>query len=273
MNILNIEILSNAETVLQARKFIHFFSHLGISIPSTDSESLNRNLQLRLIIQSFNLVKKIKVGFSLSDSMQLSDLEGILYFQSHRKDQLEIINRKMNEDFNFRIYFICHNYYDVISEFEKIILAEIDRSRIIFIFAKNNKSLHFKQESKFKYFIDDVKYNEICYIDEIVPVRKTSNGFQEKHITKPYLVVELVLIILTPLKFIKIFYRKSSLIWMIRFKELLDFLFNFLLQFKIWMIRGCYFTHRMVKLYLMYPLFKIYWFLEFQYQKRIKKRK
>jgi len=334
-----------------------FLQKTGVSFAVVDTFEAQNALVIK--INHFGRIQEIQVENSLERISQNHQVRGFLYFIKASSQNLFELKQKMDQDLQFRIYLICHYFFNVFDEFKKLRDHDMDLSRVTFIVGADfdRSALHSKEYLKAK--ISEIKYNEVFYSKSEFKIKKQSS--RQRTWFQAYFLIQVLKIILSPLSYVKHIYQKakiSNFVWFLRFKELISVVLYFLnelfqVRFFIrhivlmsgfksfglivdsyqflkrnamrlgyfirhivlmsgfksfglivdsyqflkrnaiqalvagyfirhivlmslykshgWSIRIFYFSCHLMWNYLAYPLRKVFWFLQFQYNKRIKK--
>ncbi len=176
-----------------------------------------------LSVKSYGILKKIAIATSLEQA-ENSFFQGILYFASFRPEQIQALCKTMDRNLNFRIYLLCHNYYDCLTEIEKLIMAGIDSHRITFLVSQYPRLREIKAFEYLENRVADFKFKEVFLINANEPKKNRSRSRLLQNLAQSYFVLTLIKWIIAPIKVTQEKLRPINLVWFDRFKELIHFI-------------------------------------------------
>lgn len=154
--------------------------------------------------------------------------QGLIYFAAFQQVQLQALKNQMEINLTFRIYLLCHNYYDCATEYEILKNIGIDVHRITFLASHYINSKEIKSIGSLQSQIKDMMYREVFYVNFYKPekLRKISRVWST--LTHSYFVLGLMKWILAPFKMTQEKVGHLNLAWFHRLKELIQCIFYFI---------------------------------------------
>lgn len=227
-----------------------FFKTLGVSLSAKRSEeslesSANRHVDWSLSIRNLAGSKMIKVDSNLTGPWT----EGFLYFQVMSSDQIVGLKSRMDQDLFYRIYFVCHGYFDIRNEYQKLLDAGIDLLRISFLISNHGKAPNLSHKKTVHQTLKNAVYNEAIVVNPQKSVKRSPK--KVKNINHFFFVFSLFKFLLTPTYFFKTKLEKlkvSQIVWLLNCKELFLFFYFFVGKMMGLSIDVGHFVSRVTKL-------------------------
>lgn len=206
-----------------------FLKNLGISIfshkqPPTVDGALSDRLFLQ--VQSSSGKKFIQVDHKDSAFKSDSDAAGFFYFTYLSHDVIEKIKTKMQKDFSYRIYFLCHSFFDCQGEYQKLIDQGIDLTRVSFLISSFGRVSQVLTKKNVQSFCQEISYNEIIFVNPFKKVEKKEKVERNLAEYATKLFFAFLKIVLQPLLFLRIQLSRlkgQNIIILNRIFELFDF--------------------------------------------------
>ena len=201
-----------------------FLKKIGLQINS-GSEIQPQN-HLILNIDHFGVTRKAKVLTSTSDfdTHEVNAVDGLLYFTSCAPHLLEKFKVAMERNLALRIYFVCHSFFDVKTEFLRLKSMAIDVSRISFVCSADYHTNFLHKTNFLKDYIFDFRTGEIIFSKLQIPEKKRNQS--KTDFLGSFLLFKLLRFILAPALVLKIHFqdfRSANNVWLLRLIELIQF--------------------------------------------------
>ena len=136
MNTLDIEIPPSPSNLMNSH--LHYFlQYLEVASNNPEASASANSATCIFHITRFGRKSKLTVIHTLAGVLTETEINGYFYFKAHSVEVIGQLSIQMKCDLHFRIYLLCHNLFDLVTEYKKLVDAGIDLSRITFILSKS----------------------------------------------------------------------------------------------------------------------------------------
>ncbi|MBC7465878.1 MAG: hypothetical protein H7256_07785 [Bdellovibrio sp.] len=216
---------------VEAPELYLFFKQLGVAIskaPDVENGAhYLRSTEFSLRLNTISGLKNVPIVLDIEQIETVS--EGFLYFKSHDAEQILKLKKVMDSVLTYRVYYLCHNFLDIRSEFEKLQNADIDLTRITFLVTRYGQVQSLHSNKTVQDLIKGAIYNEIIFVNPYLKPKTTSLVESKSGMAiNIFFIMRLFKIVLAPGYFFKRqieILQVSNFVWFLRFHELFQFIY------------------------------------------------